>query len=97
MEIFFKWKEWSPNTRGPLFKSDKFALPETIPGIEEPLWVTSRREFLKHLPESERNILLIGDPEQEFDPYTYIWIYTYPEIAVQKPSYPTTLPTHPSI
>ena len=39
----FKWKEWSPNTRGPLLKSDKFALPETIPGIEEPLWVTSRR------------------------------------------------------
>ena len=28
---------------------------------------------------------MTGDPEQEFDPYTYIWIYTYPEIAVQNP------------
>ena len=39
----FKWKEWSPNTSGPQFKSDKFALPEPIPNIEEPLWVISRR------------------------------------------------------
>jgi hypothetical protein len=37
------------------------------------------------LPESERNILLTGDKDQEFDPYTYIWIYSYPEIAVQNP------------
>jgi hypothetical protein len=53
--------------------------------LEEPLCVTCRREFIKQLPESKRNILLTGDPEQEFDPYTYIWIYTYPEIPVQNP------------
>ena len=77
------WKEWSPNSKGPLYESDKFALPKPIPDIEEPQWVTSRREFLKSLPETERNIILTGDPEQEFDPYTYIWIDTYPELARQ--------------
>ncbi len=30
------------NSKGPLFESDNFALPKP-PGIEEPLWVTSRR------------------------------------------------------
>ena len=39
----FKWKEWSPNAKGPLFVSDQFALPKPISGIEEPEWVTSRR------------------------------------------------------
>jgi hypothetical protein len=34
----FKWKERSPNTKGPLFVSDKFALPKAMPGIEEPTW-----------------------------------------------------------
>ena len=47
--------------------------------------MSSRRQFLQCLPESERNILLTGDPNQEFDPYTYIWIYTYPELAIQNP------------
>ena len=28
---------------------------------------------------------MTGDPEQEFAPYTYIWIYTYPELARQHP------------
>jgi hypothetical protein len=45
---------------GPLFESDNFGLSKPIPGVEQPLWVTSRREFLKQLPESERNILLTG-------------------------------------
>ena len=53
----FKWKEWSPNSRGPLFESDKFALPKPIPGIEEPKWVISIREFLKSLPEIEKKTL----------------------------------------
>ena len=81
----FKWKDWSPNSKGPLFKSDKFALPKPIKNIEEPKWVSSRRDFLASLPSTERNIILTGDPEQEFDPYTYIWIYTYPEFARQNP------------
>jgi hypothetical protein len=58
----FGWKEWLPNSKGSLFENDNFALPKPIPGIEEPLWVTSRRYFLKQLPKSERNILLTGDP-----------------------------------
>jgi hypothetical protein len=79
----FRWIEWSPNTKSPLFESDNFALPKPIDGVEEPLWVTLRREFLKHFPESERNSLLTGDPDQEFDQYTYIWIITYPEKVIQ--------------
>ncbi len=47
--------------------------------------MSSRREFLASLPSTERNIILTGDPDQEFDPYTYIWIYTYPEFARQNP------------
>jgi hypothetical protein len=27
----------------------------------------------------------LGTTEQEFDPNTYFWIYTYPELAVQNP------------
>ena len=42
--------------------------------------------ILKYLTKIERNILLTGDPDQEFDPYTYIWIYTYPELAIQNPA-----------
>jgi hypothetical protein len=48
------------------------------------------------LTDSERNILFTGDPEEEFDPYTYIWIYTYQEIAVQNPV-TKKISTHPSI
>ena len=81
----FKWRDWTPNSKGPLFNSDKFALPKPIKNIEEPKWVISRREFLASLPSTERNIILPGDPNQEFDPYTYIWIYTYPEFARQNP------------
>jgi hypothetical protein len=38
--------------------SDKFAFQKTIPGIEEPLWVTLRQEFFYCLLEVERNIVL---------------------------------------
>lgn len=30
----YKWREWSPNTKGPLFVNNKFALPKTIPRIK---------------------------------------------------------------
>jgi hypothetical protein len=75
-----------PNTKDHPFESDQFAVPKPIPDVKEPLWVTSRQEFLKYLTKIERNILLTGDPDQEFDPYTYIWIYTYPELAIQNPA-----------
>jgi hypothetical protein len=38
------------------------------------------------LPESERNILPTGDPEQDLNPYKYIWIYTYQERIIQNPA-----------
>jgi hypothetical protein len=41
-----------------------------------------------HMPLDEQlhiNILT-GDSEQEFDTYTFIWIYTYPVLAVQNPA-----------
>jgi hypothetical protein len=42
---YFKQRGWSSNKKCPLFGSNKFALPETMPGIEEPMWMTSRRQF----------------------------------------------------
>jgi hypothetical protein len=68
LENCFKWREWLPNSKGPLFKSNQFALPKAIEGVTEADWVTSCHEFLKSLPETERNIILKGDPEQKFDP-----------------------------
>jgi hypothetical protein len=38
---------------------------------------------LKCLSESERKILFTGDPDQEFDPFTYIWILMYPKVRIQ--------------
>jgi hypothetical protein len=40
---------------------------------------------LELLPPEERNILLTGDPDQAFDPFSYIWCYSYPEIAARNP------------
>ena len=37
------------------------------------------------LPKQERNLILTGDPNLEFDPYTYIWIYSYPDLAALNP------------
>jgi hypothetical protein len=54
--------------KGFSFERDQFALPKPIAGVTETDWVTSRREFLKSLPDTERNIILTGDPEQIFDP-----------------------------
>jgi hypothetical protein len=80
----FKWWELSPNTKRPLFVSANFSLPNQILGIEEPRLVTSQREFLRCLPEAKRNIILTGDPGQEFDPFNFGWIYTFPELVVHK-------------
>jgi hypothetical protein len=41
-----------------------------------------KKRIFKYFPETERNILLTGDPDKELDSYTYIWIYTYPELAI---------------
>jgi hypothetical protein len=45
-----------------------------------------KKKLYKHLPKSETDILPLVDPNQEFYPYKYIWIYTYPEIALQNPA-----------
>ena len=29
--------------------------------------------------------MLTGDPDTSFDPYVYVWIYSFPQIAVQNP------------
>jgi hypothetical protein len=50
------------------------------------------------IPEVERNILFTGEHEQECDPYTYIWRYPFPELAVQNPVIQEIfLPTHSPI
>ena len=81
----FKWINKEHNQVGPDFVSDKFGLPIQSPEVQEPCWVHNRRIFLKQLPVEERNILLTGDPDTSFDPYIYVWIYSFPQIAVQNP------------
>ena len=81
----FKWNSKEAHQIGPAFDSDEFALPKPILGVKEPCWVHNRRLFLKSLPAEERNILLTGDPNLKFDPYTYILVYSFPEIAAQNP------------
>ena len=80
----FKFIQKESHQIGPSYISDKFGLPEQTK--EEPCWVHNRRQFLELLPPAERNILLTGDPDQRFDPFSYIWCYSYPEIAAQNPA-----------
>ncbi len=79
----FKFIEKGHNQIGPNYVADNFGLPEE--SKIEPCWVHSRREFLKILPPEERNILLTGDPDKAFDPFSYIWCYSYPNIAARNP------------
>jgi hypothetical protein len=79
----FKFINKEQHQIGPSYIADKFGLPEHTK--TEPCWVHSRRQFLELLPPGERNILLTGDPDQTFDPFSYIWCYTYPQIAAQNP------------
>ncbi len=55
------------------------------PGNWTPEWVTSRQNFLVFLRRWKKHYFDWGSWTPEFDLYTYIWIYTYPELAVQKP------------
>ena len=41
--------------------------------------------LLQTIPEAERNIILTGDPEKKFDPYVYIWIYSFQTIVGENP------------
>ena len=79
----FKFINKEQHQIGPSYIADKFGLPEHTK--TEPCWVHSRRQFLELLPPEERNILLTGDPDQAFDPFSYIWCYSYPQIAAQNP------------
>ena len=79
----FKFINKDHHQIGPSYIADKFGLPEHTKA--EPCWVHSRRQFLELLPPEERNILLTGDPDQAFDPFSYIWCYSYPEIAARNP------------
>jgi hypothetical protein len=75
-----------PQHLGPSFECDKFGLPRLTSGIKQPTWVHNRRKFLQSLTFKERNILLTGDPFVEFNPYTYILVYNYPEQINQYPN-----------
>jgi hypothetical protein len=68
-----------PHHLGPSFKCDQYGLPRLTPGIKQPVWVHNRRKFLQSLTFQERNIVLTGDPFVEFNPYTHILVYNYPE------------------
>ena len=47
----------------------------------EPEWIIKRRNFLKKLSVSERNLLLTGDPFFQFDPVVYDCIFNLPSFA----------------
>ena len=60
---------------------DNFGLPIFSPGENEPAWVIKRRNFLKTLSVTERNLLLTGDPYFQFDPLVYDCIFNLPAFA----------------
>jgi hypothetical protein len=75
-----------PRHLRPSFKCDQYGLPRLTPGIKQPIWVHNRRNLLQSLTFNERNIVLTGDPFVEFNPYTYILVYNYPEQINQYPN-----------
>ena len=90
-----KWKKCLQKTwgnLGPSYKVDKFALPLPIKGVEQPKWVHNRRKFLESLNFKERNLVLTGDPYLEYDPCTYVLVYSYPQQVVNYPAIQQALP-----
>ena len=77
---------------GPKYKLDTFGLPTPQIGVQQPKWIHSRRNFLKSLNFQERNILLTGDPYLEFDPCTYVLMYSYPRQVQQYPAIAQAFP-----
>ena len=52
----------------------------------------TRRKFLESLNKQERNIVLIGDLALEFDPFTYVLLYSFPQQAHNYPAIAQALP-----
>ena len=50
------------------------------------------RKFLESLNFQERNLVLTGDPFLEYDPCTYVLVYSYPQQAVNYPAIQQALP-----
>ena len=91
-----KWKnslvrnEWC--NIGTYWKLDKFGLPRQMEKVEQPIWVQNRRKFMESLNKQERNIVLTGDPNLEFDPFTYVLLYSFPQQAQNYPAIAQALP-----
>ena len=77
---------------GPKFKTDTMGLPLQQEGIAQPKWVQNRRKFLASLTFKERNLVLTGDPFVEFDPFTYVLVYSFPRQAQNYPAIVAALP-----
>ena len=77
---------------GPTFKTDTMGLPLQQEGIAQPKWVQNRRKFLASLTFKERNLVLTGDPYVEFDPFTYVLVYSFPRQAQNYPAIVAALP-----
>jgi hypothetical protein len=63
---------------GPSFISDEYGLPKLFPGDKQPKSIHRRRQFLKKLSSSQRNLLLTGDPFFAFDPVAYELCFSVP-------------------
>ena len=84
-----KWKKCLQKTwgnLGPANKVEKFALPFPIQGVEQPKWVHNGRKFLESLNFKERDLVLAGDPYIEYDPCTYVLVFSYTQQVVNYPA-----------
>ena len=66
----FKFIERESHQIGPSYISDNVGLSEE--SEHETYWIHNRRVFLRSLTPAERNILVTGEPDLKFDPFTYI-------------------------
>ena len=62
---------------GPVPVVDEFNLPISTSNSEDPK-IAKRRNFLKNLPPTVRNLLLTGDPVFAFDPLVYATVLSVP-------------------
>ncbi len=72
MEKWFPVERVVTKFQRPFLENVKVALSKPLSGVEEPPLGYLKTRYLKYLPDIERNVLLTGDTDQEFDPFQHI-------------------------
>ena len=71
------------NSNKNVYTRDRYGLPcPPTQGKKEPENIIKRREFLKKLSNTDRNLLLSGDPLFQFDPVIYSCVFFLPKIML---------------